>query len=119
MKILRFAVCLAALMFGVLLAQESTKVTGTLKFALDTPHGQIPGALQLKQDGTKLSGSVDVEHMGSMPLVGQVDGSKLSFTIEIQGNQKITFNGTVAGDKISGSMEQGGSWSATRGETQI
>jgi hypothetical protein len=54
-----------------------------------------------------------------MPLVGQVEGTKLSFTIEIQGSQKITFNGTVAGDKITGSMEQGGSWSATRGETHI
>jgi hypothetical protein len=57
--------------------------------------------------------------MGSMPLVGQVEGAKLSFTIEIQGNQKVTFNGTIEGDKISGSMEQGGSWSATRGETHI
>jgi hypothetical protein len=119
MKILRSAICMAALMFGVLYAQESAKVTGTWKLALDTPHGQMPGALQLKQDGGKLTGSVDVEHMGSMPLVGQVEGSKLSFTIEIHGSQKITFNGTVAGDKISGSMEQGGSWSATRGETHI
>ena len=119
MRILRSAICMAALIFGVLYAQESAKVTGTWKLALDTPHGQMPGALQLKQDGGKLTGSVDVEHMGSMPLVGQVDGSKLTFTIEIQGNQKVTFNGTVAGDKISGSMEQGGSWSATRGETHI
>jgi hypothetical protein len=119
MKIFRFAVCLAALMFGVVFAQESAKVTGTWKLALDTPHGQMPGALQLKQDGGKLTGSVDVEHMGSMPLVGQVEGAKLSFTIEIQGNQKVTFNGTIEGDKISGSMEQGGSWSATRGETHI
>ena len=102
MKILRSAICMAALMFGVLYAQESAKVTGTWKLALDTPHGQMPGALQLKQDGGKLTGSVDVEHMGSMPLVGQVEGDKLSFTIEIQGNQKITFNGTVAGDKIIG-----------------
>ena len=119
MKLLRNAVCLAALVLGVLSAQQSAKVAGTWKLALDTPHGQMPGALQLKQEGAKLTGSVDVEHMGSMPLVGQVEGAKLTFTIEIQGNQKITFNGTVAGDKISGSMEQGGSWTATRGETHI
>jgi hypothetical protein len=119
MKILRYAVCLAALAMGVLFAQQSAKVAGSWKLALDTPHGQMPGALQLKQDGAKLTGSVDVEHMGSMPLVGQVEGAKLSFTIEIQGNQKITFNGTVAGDKITGSMEQGGSWSATRAEAHI
>jgi len=88
MKILRSAICMAALMFGVLYAQESAKVTGTWKLALDTPHGQMPGALQLKQDGVKLTGSVDVEHMGSMPLVGQVEGTKLSFTIEIQRDRR-------------------------------
>ena len=134
MKILRSVVCLAGLAaaschdhmsshgasFGVLFAQESAaKVAGTWKLDLDTPHGPMPGALQLKQDGSKLSGSVDVEHMGSMPLVGEVEGKKLSFTIEIQSNQKVTFSGTVAGDKISGSMDQGGSWSATRAATQL
>ena len=115
MKILRSVICVAALALGALCAQESaTKVTGTWKLTVDTPHGQMPGALQLKQDGSKLTGSVDVEHMGSMPLVGQVEGTKLSFSIEIQDSQKITFTGTVAGDKMGGSMEQGGSWSATR-----
>jgi hypothetical protein len=120
MTILRSVVCLAALAIGVLFAQGSAaKVTGTWKLALDTPHGQMPGALQLKQDGGKLTGSVDVEHMGSMPLTGQVEGTKISFSIEIENSQKVTFNGTIAGDKISGSMDRGGSWSATRGETEI
>jgi hypothetical protein len=73
MKIFRFALCLAVLVFGVLVAQESAKVAGTWKLSLETPHGQMPGALQLKQDGVKLTGSLDVEHMGSMPLVGQVE----------------------------------------------
>ncbi len=120
MKILRSVICVAALAMyvmtmGVLCAQESAvKVTGTWKMSLDTPHGQMPGALQLKQEGGKLTGSVDVENMGSMPLAGQVDGAKLSFSIEIQGNQKVTFTGTVAGDKMSGMIEQGGTWSATR-----
>lgn len=118
MKIFRSLVCVAVMACGVLLAQDA-KLTGKWKMALETPHGPMPGALQLKQDGDKLTGSVDVEHMGSMPLVGETDGKKISFSIEIQASQKVTFTGTVAGDKMSGSMEQGGTWSATRAETHI
>jgi hypothetical protein len=120
MKMLRSIVCLTAVLFGVMYAQESAPaVAGTWKMALDTPHGQMPGALNLKQDGAKLTGSVDVEHMGSMALVGEVTGKKISFSIEVQAGQKVTFNGAIAGDKMSGSMDMGGSWSATRGEVHI
>jgi hypothetical protein len=70
--------------------------------------------LQLKQDGGKLTGTYDIEHVVSMPLVGQLDGKKISFSIEIQGKQKITFLGAVNGDKMGGSTDpEGGNWSAT------
>jgi hypothetical protein len=118
MKILRSVVCLA-IAVGLMYAQEAApKVAGTWKLAVDTPHGQMPGALQLKQDGAKLTGSVDVEHMGSMPLTGEMEGKKISFSIEVQAGQKVTFNGAIAGDKMSGSTDMGGNWSATR-EAQI
>lgn len=124
MKIFRSAVCLAGLVavaFGVLYAQESAaKVAGTWRLAVDTPHGPMPGALQLKQEGGKVTGSCDIEHMGSMQLVGQVDGKKISFSVEMQGGQKITFMGAVNGDKMGGTTDPaGGNWSATRGETQL
>jgi L-seryl-tRNA(Ser) seleniumtransferase len=119
MKALRSVICLAALALAVVSAQSGAKVAGTWKLALETPHGPMPGALQLKQEGGKLTGSVDVEQMGSMALTGALDGQKISFSIEIPDNQKVTFTGTIDGDKMSGSIDHGGTWSATRGETHI
>ena len=135
MKLLRTIVCLVGMAsaschdhmslggnsFGILFAQESAaQVAGAWRLSVDTPHGQMPGTLQLKQEGGKITGSCDIEHMGSMPLTGQVDGKKISFSIEIQGGPKVTFMGAVAGDKMGGSTDhEGGSWSATRGAAQI
>ncbi|MCU1236639.1 MAG: hypothetical protein JWP63_4606 [Candidatus Solibacter sp.] len=120
MTILRSVVLLTVAAAGLVYAADAPlKVAGTWTMALDTPHGKMPGSLVLKQDGSKLTGSVDVEHMGSMALTGEMAGEKISFSIEIQAGQKITFAGSVAGDKMSGSMEQGGSWSATRAEAHI
>jgi hypothetical protein len=115
MKALRSVVCLAGLAAASVFAQESTvKVEGTWRLAVDTPHGPMPGTLQLKQDGVRLTGTCEIEHLGSMPLVGQVDGKKISFSIEMQDKRKITFLGAFNGDKISGSTDpEGGNWSAT------
>ena len=116
MKLFRSVICLAGLATAsVLLAQGGgTKVEGTWRMALDTPHGPMAGALQLKQDGGKLSGSCDIEHLGSMALAGDLEGKKISFHIDVQG-QKFTFLGAVDGDKMSGSTDPGGgNWSATR-----
>jgi hypothetical protein len=115
MKVLRSVLCLAGLAVASVFAQESAvKVEGTWRLAVDTPHGPMPGTLQLKQDGGKLTGTCDIEHLGSMPLVGQLDGKKISFSIEIQGKQKITFLGAVNGDKMGGTTDpEGGNWSAT------
>ena len=126
MRILRSAVCVALMgmvsghdqmsHFGALFAQEgAANVEGAWRLAVDTPHGPMPGTLQLKQDGGKLSGTCDIEHLGSMALGGEVDGKKIWFRIEIQGGQKITFMGAVNGDKMGGSTDpEGGNWSATR-----
>ncbi len=90
-------------------------IAGQWQMSLQTPHGPMKAGLQVKQDGTKITGTCDVEHMGSMALAGTVDGKKISFTIEIQEGQKITFSGTVDGKKMSGVTEpEGGDWSATR-----
>ena len=71
--------------------------------------------MQVKQDGTKISGTCDMDHMGSMALTGTVDGKRISFTIEIQEGQKITFSGVVDGKKMSGTTDpEGGDWTATR-----
>ena len=120
MTFFRSIVLVAVAAAGLIHAADPTpKIAGTWKMALDTPHGKMPGSLILKQQGAALTGSVDVEHMGSIALTGEVTGQKISFSIEIPSGQKFTFNGSIAGDAMSGAMEPGGTWSATRGEAQI
>src|SRR5258708_21282626 len=90
-------------------------VAGQWQMSLQTPHGPMKAGLQVKQDGTKINGTCDTDHVGSMALTGTVDGKRISFTIEVQEGQKITFSGTVEGNKMSGSMDpEGGEWTATR-----
>jgi len=119
MTLFRSIVLVAVAAGLVSAADPAPKVAGTWKMALETPHGPMPGTLVLKQEGEKLTGSIVVEHMGTMALAGEVAGEKISFSVEIQAGQKITFSGSIAGDKMSGAMEQGGTWSATRGEAHI
>ena len=103
-------------------AQESaapksaaTAIAGQWTMALTTPHGPMKAALQVKQDGSKITGTCDIDHMGSMALEGAVDGKKISFSIEIQPGQKITFSGVVNGNKMTGTTDpEGGDWSATK-----
>ena len=90
-------------------------IAGQWQMSLQTPHGPMKAGLQVKQDGTKINGTCDIDHMGSMPLTGTVDGKKISFTIETQEGQKFTFSGTIEGKKMSGTTDpEGGDWSATR-----
>jgi hypothetical protein len=93
----------------------ATAIAGKWQMSLQTPHGPMKAGLQVKQDGTKINGTCETDHMGSLALTGTVDGKKISFTIEVQEGQKITFSGTVDGKKMSGVTEpEGGDWSATR-----
>jgi hypothetical protein len=131
MKMLLSVVAVAALTLScsdihqhvhAMMAQDSgapksaaTAIAGKWQMSLQTPHGPMKAALQVKQDGTKITGTCDVENMGSMALTGTVDGKKISFTIEVQEGQKFTFSGTVEGNKMGGTTDpDGGDWSASR-----
>jgi hypothetical protein len=93
----------------------AAEIAGQWQMSLQTPHGPMKAGLQVKQDGTKINGTCDMDKMGSMPLTGTVDGKKISFTIEIQDGQKFTFSGTIEGKKMSGTTDpEGGDWTATR-----
>jgi hypothetical protein len=68
--------------------------------------------MQLKQNGTKLSGKFQGER-GSTSLTGSLQGNQVSFSVKMRKRQ-ATFTGTVDGDKMTGTTEQGASWTATR-----
>lgn len=69
-------------------------------------------ALQIKQDGTKLTGTLQGER-GSAPLKGSLQDNKVSFTVKVRRRQ-VDFAGSVDGDKMSGTTKQGAAWTATR-----
>ena len=93
----------------------ASAVAGQWEMSIQTPHGPMKAAMTVKQDGTKITGTCDVDHMGSMALDGTVDGKRVSFSIEIQGGQKITFSGVLNGNKMGGTTDpEGGEWTAAR-----
>ena len=93
----------------------ATTVAGPWTLSITTPHGPMKAAMQVKQDGTKLTGTCDMGHMGSMAIAGTVDGKRISFAIEMDGGQKIVFSGVINGTKMTGTTDpEGGEWTASR-----
>ena len=99
-----------------LLAQDKAQtVAGTWRLSLETPHGPMGGSLLLKQDGSKLSGTCEVEHMGSLPMTGSMENAKVSLSIEMPGGETFKLLGSVEGGKMSGTTDPaGGTWTADR-----
>ena len=96
------------------LAGEGAKIDGKWQVTIDTPHGAMQGSLTLQQDGAKITGTCDIQHVGSMPLTGKLDDKKISINMAVPDNQmKVTMTGTVDGNKMTGTTEFG-NWSATR-----
>jgi hypothetical protein len=101
-----------------LLAEDKAPaVAGNWHLSLDTPHGPMGGTLLLKQDGAKLSGTCEVEHMGTLGLTGSMDNAKVSLSIELPGGEIFKLLGSVEGSKMSGTTDpEGGKWTADRKE---
>jgi hypothetical protein len=78
--------------------------------------GHRQASMEIKQDGSKLSGSFDGQR-GSLPLSGKLNGDQVSLTVKIR-RHDVSFSGTVNGDKMSGATARGGTWTATRGQQQ-
>jgi len=109
----RSAVFLAVLS-ALLYAQESASVAGKWQMSVDTPHGVVKGDLEVKQDGSKITGTYTVEQIGALALSGKVEGKKVSFGIELPGGEMtLAFTGTADGDSMSGTTQLGGAWTAT------
>jgi hypothetical protein len=73
---------------------------------------QKQGTMQLKQDGSKLSGSVQAQR-GTFSVGGNLQGDQVSIDVKVP-LHKISFAGKVDGSKMSGTTSQGKPWSATR-----
>ena len=108
---------LAVFVLGAAAQQpEPAKIGGNWQVSMETPHGTIGGVFHIQQEGSKLSGTCEIEGHGSSAITGTIEGKKVALNISIQAVQRsFTFNGTVEGAKMTGSTDpQGAMWKATQ-----
>jgi len=86
-----------------LIAGDQPKIGGAWQISWEVRLGTAHATLQLKQDGSKLSGTF-LEMGVSSPLSGNVQSKNITFDVEFAGSRPYTieFTGTVDGGKISG-----------------
>jgi zinc protease len=96
--------------FSAANAAPTVDVTGKWTLSLDAMGQKIPVTLELKQDGDKVTGTLDsMLGKGEIPN-GKVSGNKLTSTAksQFQGQAvELTLNGTVEGDKMKGVVNTG------------
>lgn len=87
-------------------------LTGNWQMSWTGANGERQSSMQLKQDGSKLSGKLQGERRAAT-VTGSIQGNQVSFNVKLRRRQ-VTFSGTVEGDRMTGTTEQGSNWSATR-----
>ena len=90
-------------------ASQPAGATGTWKWQIPTPNGDMDVVLKLKQDGDKLTGTITGFGGDEMDIEdGKIKDDQISFktTREFGGNQvTTTYTGTVAGGALKGKSE--------------
>jgi hypothetical protein len=102
-------------------AESADGVTGIWDLTFDSSMGAINWKLHLQEEGTSLTGFVQLESGEIQIENGSVEDGAVSFQIEsgMGGHGfALTFNGTAAGNEmtgtISGGANDGAEWTATR-----
>jgi hypothetical protein len=82
-------------------------VQGKWNITIKTPMGDKSGVLDLKTDGTVLTGSLSSDEYQAAISDGKVDGNKLSWSAKITKPMRMSFKftATVEADRISGAAK--------------
>jgi hypothetical protein len=82
-------------------------VQGKWNITIKTPMGDQSGVLDLKTDGTVLTGSLFNADYQAAISDGKVDGNKLSWSAKITKPMRMSFKftATVEADRISGAAK--------------
>ena len=86
-------------------AQAPVDVSGTWTVTLNTEAGEIEFTATFEQDGSTLSGEIDIGNREILDIEGSVEGNTIAFTflvIDLDGDQPIHLSGEVVGDTITG-----------------
>ena len=108
--------CLMLLAGAALAASIDGKWTSERKMERDGQSFTITQKMDLKADGSKLTGKIatsfgDQESPPAEIKDGKMDGNKFSFTTTMStpnGDFKMTYSGTVEGDTLKGTAEREG-----------
>lgn len=99
------------------LRQRKPSYAGAWDMSIDSGDTHVKASVVLKLDAGKVSGTLDSDHLGHLPLEGKVADGVLTFaadheTAHIEFSGKLKEDGTLAGDVKSpmGPMK----WTATR-----
>jgi hypothetical protein len=94
------------------LAAFAADVTGKWTYEMQGRNGAMTGTINLKADGSTLTGTVSGRGGDTEISDGKIDGDNVSFTVvrEMNGN-KVTmkYTGTVSGDGIKFKVQSEGS----------
>jgi hypothetical protein len=85
----------------------TSMVQGKWNITIKTPMGDKSGVLELKTEGSRLTGSLsDAEHYAAISD-GKVDGNTLSWSAKITKPMRMNFKftATVEADRISGAAK--------------
>ena len=113
----RFAVTAAAVMISLSAITATAQrmfadVSGKWTFTVDAPNGQTNSLATFKQEGEALTGTLEIEQMGTRPLTGSVKGDtiRFAFTIDMGGQiAEIQSTGVLKDkDSLAGQMELAG-----------
>lgn len=82
-------------------------VQGKWNITIKTPMGDKSGVLDLRTDGTALTGSLSSDEYQAAISDGKVDGNKLSWSAKITKPMRMSFRftATVEADRISGAAK--------------
>lgn len=81
-----------AMLFSVTSAAAAQRyfadVTGKWAVTGDSPNGQTQSEVIFKQEGTALTGTIEIQQIGAAKLTGTVKGDTVqySFRLDVQGN---------------------------------
>ena len=86
-------------------AQVPVDVVGVWTVTLNTEAGETEFTATFEQDGSTLSGEIDIGNREILDIEGAVEGNRVTFTfvvIDLDGDQPIHLAGEVVGDTITG-----------------
>jgi hypothetical protein len=88
--------------------KQAVDVSGNWQITSESPRGTMTRNVTFKQEGNKLTGSIETRD-GSVPIQkGSVDGNKISFSVVMSrggNNFEMTYTGTVDGDTAKGTFQ--------------